>query len=80
MERQRKEDAAGAGPQELFAAAVTLHRQGHYREAETRYARVLRLLPGHPSILGNLAALYQQTGRLQEAAACCREALARDPR
>lgn len=79
MERQRKEDAAGAGPQELFAAAVTLHRQGHYREAETRYARVLRLLPGHPSILGNLAALYQQTGRLQEAAACCREALAETP-
>lgn len=79
MDRQQREDAPGAGPQELFAAAVTHHRQGRLQEAEARYVEVLRLLPGHPKILGNLAALYQQLGRLQEAAACCREALAQTP-
>ena len=76
---QQQQAAAGAGPQELFTAAVALHQQGRLQEAEGRYVEVLRLLPGHPKILGNLAALYQQLGRLQEAATCCREALAETP-
>jgi len=79
MHEQRKEDASGADPGELFAEAVALHRQGRLQEAETGYVRVLQLLPGHPKILGNLAALYQQLGRLQEAASCCRQALAETP-
>ena len=75
----QQQDAAEAGPQEFFAAAVALHQQGRLHEAEAGYVRVLQVLPGHPKILGNLAALYQQLGRLEEAAACCREALAETP-
>ncbi len=66
-------------PQELFAEAVTLHQQGRLAEAEGRYRQVLEVLPGHPKILGNLAALYQQAGRLAEAVRCCGEALAETP-
>ncbi|KAB2889631.1 MAG: tetratricopeptide repeat protein, partial [Desulfobulbaceae bacterium] len=76
MSRQQAKGEQEIGPQERFAEAVALHQQGRFPEAEERYRQVLRVFPGHPKILGNLAALYQQTGRLSEAAACCSEALA----
>jgi predicted TPR repeat methyltransferase len=79
MSRQQAEGEQGASPQELFAEAVALHQQGRLQEAEGRYLQVLEVFPGHPKILGNLAALYQQCGRLAEAAECCRVALVEAP-
>lgn len=79
MSRQQAEGGQEISPQERFAEAVALHQQGRLPEAEERYQQVLRFFPGHPKILGNLAALYQQAGRLSEAAACCSEALAETP-
>lgn len=79
MSRQQAAGEKASSPQELFAEAVALHQQGRFQEAEGCYRQVLEALPGHPKILGNLAALYQQAGRLAEAAKCCGEALAEAP-
>ncbi len=68
-----------ADPQTLFFAAVQLHRQGRFDEAENSYREVLGHLPGHPKILGNLAALYRDLRRFEEAIYCCRQALQEMP-
>ncbi len=68
-----------ADPQALFVGAVQLHQQGRFAETEDRYKELLSCLPGHPKILGNLAALYRDLRRFEEAIACCRQALLETP-
>lgn len=78
--RQQTETATGAAnPQTLFLEAVQLHQQERFDEAEARYVQVLGFFPGHPRVLGNLAALYRQVRRFEEAAECCRQGLAETP-
>jgi predicted TPR repeat methyltransferase len=79
MQGKHADDGQAAGAGEVFAEAVGLHQQGRFPEAEALYLQVLQVFPGHPKILGNLAALYQQAGRLGEAARCCSEALVETP-
>jgi len=55
--------------QQHHQAAVALHQQGKFEEAEAHYRAVLRLLRDHPGTLHNVALLLIQTGRLDEAAA-----------
>jgi predicted TPR repeat methyltransferase len=71
--------AEAAGPQALFFEAVQAHQQRRFAEAERGYMQVLGLLPGHPKVLGNLAALYREVRRFEEAADCCRQALEETP-
>lgn len=55
--------------QQHHQAAVSLHQQGKFEEAERHYRAVLGLLRDHPGTLHNVALLLIQTGRLDEAAA-----------
>jgi thioredoxin-like negative regulator of GroEL len=48
-------------------AATTLITQGAYGEAEARLMRELRIHPGRPELLLNLAAVYARTGRVDAA-------------
>ncbi len=83
MAREEQEQGDGrsetADPQALFAEAVQLHQQKGYGEAEGRYIQLLQLLPGHPRVLANLALLYREIRRFEEAIRCCRQALRETP-
>jgi predicted TPR repeat methyltransferase len=83
MAREVQERGAGrsetADPQALFAEAVQLHQQKHHDEAEGRYIQLLQLLPDHPRVLANLALLYRELRRFEEAVRCCRQALRETP-
>lgn len=52
---------------------------GSYAQAEARYLRAASLMPGDPLVRNNLGALYLNDGRLEEAAAQFRAAIAADP-
>ena len=71
--------ASPADPQTLFMEAVQLHQQNEPARAEGKYLQVLALLPDNPRVLGNLAILYKDRQRFDEAEACCRRALERTP-
>lgn len=71
--------AVVAEPQTLFAEAVELHQQKSFLEAESRYRQLLKLLPRHPRVLGNLALLYRDLQRFSEAIDCCRQGLQESP-
>jgi Flp pilus assembly protein TadD len=53
--------------------------QGDPERAIERFRQVLRLEPGHREARENLAGMLAQTGRLEEAAALYREAIAASP-
>lgn len=74
-----KDDGGGAGLQTLFMEGVRLHQHGQLAQAEEKYLLILAALPDNPMVLGNLAILYRDQQRHQEAEQCCRKALERDP-
>lgn len=64
---------------ELRQEADRLARTGRLPEAETRYLRVLELLPGAVGTRINLSNLYRSVGRLAEAQRLLEEAAERQP-
>lgn len=62
-----------------FAAALAAHQAGRLDLAEDGYLAVLRADPRHPHANNNLAILLRAKGRLPEAVACGRRAIARLP-
>ncbi len=56
------------------ALAQTYHMKKAYREAETHYLKALKINSNDPEIQNNLAALYLDTGRYDEAADYFRKA------
>ena len=63
----------------LFFEALAHQEQGHLREAERLYLEALALVPGRPSIIHNLAAVYLQQSKYEAAKALCEARLALDP-
>src|ERR1700722_872680 len=53
--------------QTLFAEAAKLASDGQYEQAITRYQAALRLRPGAPEALNNLAAMFYAARRYPEA-------------
>jgi tetratricopeptide (TPR) repeat protein len=60
--------------------AVDLHRSGQLVEAEKRYARVLKIAPGHFDALHLLGVIKHQRGKLGEAYGLITSALKVNPR
>jgi Tfp pilus assembly protein PilF len=60
------------------AVASTQIAQGDYSQAETKLLGELRVHPGRPELLLNLAAVYAKTGRAGEARALYTKVLATD--
>ncbi|MEN3746494.1 tetratricopeptide repeat protein [Sphingomonas sp. HF-S3] len=52
--------------------------QGDYVAAERRLIQELRIHPGRPELLLNLAAVYSQTGRVSEARGLYRQVIAQN--
>lgn len=52
--------------------------QGDYATAERRLLQELRIHPGRPELLLNLAAVYSQTGRVSEARGLYRQVIAQN--
>jgi tetratricopeptide (TPR) repeat protein len=72
--------AMPASAQEQMAdpAAKAAIVQGNYDVAERRLLQELRIYPGRPELLLNLAAVYAQTGRIAEARGLYRQVIARN--
>jgi tetratricopeptide (TPR) repeat protein len=64
---------------EIFAQAVSLHREGRTAAAETLYRAVLAREADHPGALGRLGAARLQNGDYDEAVRLLRRALEREP-
>ena len=62
-------DPAQAAGYYLVAGDLYLHLVKRPEEARARYAQALEVLPGYPSAVEALAALHEQAGRLDDAAA-----------
>lgn len=62
-----------------FLAGLASYQAGDFAQAEAHYAASLRLLPGRPSTLINLAAAQLRRGRPEAALATADAALASDP-
>ncbi|MDP3820884.1 MAG: tetratricopeptide repeat protein [Burkholderiales bacterium] len=62
-----------------FLAGLASQQAGNFAQAEQHYAASLRLVPGRPSTLINLAASQLQLGRPTEALASADAALAAEP-
>lgn len=67
-------------PARAFARAEALEREGRIAEAEALYRGLLRILPNHPAVLGNLASTVKARGDLAEAENLLRKAIATVPR
>jgi len=65
--------------QNLFAEAVSLHQRKMLVEAEGLYLQVHRLLPQNINVVANLGIVCRDLGKLDEAEAYCRQALAAAP-
>jgi predicted TPR repeat methyltransferase len=65
--------------QNLFAEAVRLHQHKMLVEAERLYLQVHRLLPENINVLANLGIVCRDMGKLDEAEAYCRQAIAAAP-
>lgn len=65
--------------QNLFAEAVSLHQRKMLVEAERLYLQIHRLLPENINVLANLGIVCRDLGKLDEAKAYCRQALAAAP-
>ncbi len=66
-------------PARAFARAESLVREGRMAEAETIYRALLRIMPSHPAILGNLVATVKARGDLVEAENLLRQAIVLAP-
>jgi Tfp pilus assembly protein PilF len=60
------------------AVASTQIAQGDYAAAESKLLAELRIYPGRPELLLNLAAVYAKTGRASEARALYTKVLSKD--
>jgi len=60
------------------AVASTQIMQGDYSQAESKLLTELRIHPGRPELLLNLAAVYSKTGRADEARALYTKVLGTD--
>lgn len=60
-------------------AAYDAYREQDYRQAETYYLRALEIEPFHADALAGLAAVYQQTGRIERATETYQKILDYDP-
>ena len=78
MHRNADSQPGLSAPQH-YEAAMAHHRQGRLAEAESHYRAVLRAEPGHFDAMEWLGALCAQTGRLDEAIAWLRKAVACNP-
>jgi len=63
----------------LLTEGVELISEGQLDEAEARFQAILQQVPGHPAMLGNLAAVRSMQGREEEATALLRELIAQHP-
>lgn len=63
-----------------FEAALALHRQGQFAEAEAIYRAIVEKNPRHFDALNMLGALALQTNRMTEAVALLRDAIKLNPR
>jgi protein O-GlcNAc transferase len=64
---------------DAFEAALSLHRQGRLREAESLYRAVLKAAPEHAGSLHHLGVVKAQQGNLNEAIRLIRRAVEREP-
>lgn len=62
-----------------FVAGVQAFESDRWEEAQARFEASLRLLPGRPSTLANLAAVHLQLGRLQQALPLLDAVIAQEP-
>jgi predicted Zn-dependent protease len=60
------------------STAVTEISNGAFDRAEQKLLRELRIHPGRPELLLNLAAVYAKTGRVAEARTLYRKVLSKD--
>lgn len=60
------------------AVASTQIAQGDYSEAESKLLAELRIHPGRPELLINLAAVYAKTGRVDAARSLYTKVLSKD--
>ena len=67
MQDQGKPPQRGLTPEQAFAMAVALHRQGRLSEAERAYRAILQVAPHHFGCLNHLGMICGQQGRQQEA-------------
>lgn len=70
---------SGMSARRHFEAAVALHKQGKFDDAERHYRSVLRLHRDHLGTLHGLALVLVQTGRLAEAAKTYKHLVAVSP-
>jgi thioredoxin-like negative regulator of GroEL len=70
--------AAPAMAQDGNPTASAAIEQGDYAAAEKTLLRELRIHPGRPELMLNLATVYAQTGRQNEAKSLYRQVLAKD--
>jgi tetratricopeptide (TPR) repeat protein len=68
-----------SGVQALFGVGLCLMDLQRWGEAEQTFREVLRRQPDYWQALGNLAAVYDQSGRQEEARRACEELVARRP-
>lgn len=68
-----------SGAKELVEQGNASLRQGRYDQARQHYEQALTLLPGHPGILNNYAAVLEKLDRLDEALAAYAQAQAQIP-
>lgn len=71
-------EAEKLAAQSFFRGLQAL-KDGNLPAAETAFLDALRLAPGRASVLTNLSIVYTRQGRLEEALAQARAAVARDP-
>jgi len=65
--------------QRLLQTGISFSRAGKSDQAEVALRAALQHAPGHPEILGHLAAALQQRGKVDEALACADQALKASP-
>lgn len=70
---------SGNSPRQSLEAAVFLHKQGRFDDAERQYRSILRLNPDDPGALHALALLQVQTGRYAEGAKTYKKLIAVRP-
>lgn len=66
-------------PRALNGLGVVCHKLADSESAIRYISRAVQLTPGYPVALTSLGNVYKETGRVGEAIACFRQALAQDP-
>ncbi len=62
-----------------WKTAISHHQQGHLKQAENIYLKILISQSKNATLLGNLGAAFRGQGKLDEAIACYRRAIKIDP-